>query len=80
MSLPTVKNRQSKVHAKLLDKFGREIPKHEYDLDLGEEDFIFKFKNPQRDMCGQYTVVMSNDAGTTQEDINVNFLGTYNGT
>ncbi len=67
-----MENRKSKVRVKLLDSSGREIPKSEYDLDLGPEDFTFTLKKP---VSGKYTVVMANDAGETREDCNVKFLG-----
>ena len=58
-----------------MDENGREVPKHEYDLVIGDEDFEFKLKNPSRAKSGKYTVVLGNDAGDAQEDVDVNFLG-----
>ncbi len=53
------------------------MPKSEFDLQLGDDDFTFKFRNPSRVKSGKYTVVISNDAGDTQEDFNANFLGEF---
>jgi hypothetical protein len=67
--------RRSKVSAKILDKSGREVPKSEYDLELTQNEFTFKWKKPGRGKSGKYTVVLANDAGETEKDICVNFLG-----
>ena len=69
-----MKNRTSKIRAKLLDQYGREVPKSEYDFELGDEDFAFRLKNPSRDKSGKYTVVLSNDVGEAKADVNMNFL------
>ena len=67
--------RRSKVSAKILDKNGREVPRSDYDLDMTDFDFSFKFKKPGRGKSGKYTIVLTNDAGETEKDIYVNFLG-----
>ncbi len=78
----TVDNRQSKVWASLLDAKGKEIPKTDYDLELGYEDFCFRLKNPpvasggygDNEGYNQFTVVLGNDAGETRKDIRVKFI------
>ena len=75
--MASVDARRSKVAAKILDKNGREVPKSDYDLDLTDSDFTFKFKKPGRSKSGKYTVVVSNDAGETEKDVYVNFLGGF---
>jgi hypothetical protein len=69
--------RRSKVSAKILDKNGREVPRSDYDLDMTDFDFSFKFKKPGRGKSGKYTIVLANDAGETEKDIYVNFLGQF---
>ena len=69
--------RRSKVTAKILDKSGREVPKSEYDVDMTDSDFSFKFKKPGRGKSGKYTIVLANDAGETEKDVYVNFLGNF---
>ncbi len=68
----TVENRKSKVKAKLLDEDGNEVPPSEYDLHIGDQDFCFKLKNPK---SGKYKVVVSNDAGEDEADVNMKFIG-----
>ena len=70
-----VKNRQSKVRVKLLDKNGQPVPESEYDLVLGEEDFAFKLKRQDRSKSGRYRVVVSNDAGEAEKEVDVDFAG-----
>ena len=63
------------MRAKLLDENGRELPRSEYDLDLGEEEFTFKLKRPSKDRSGKYRVVLYNDAGEGDMDFNASFIG-----
>ena len=58
-----------------MDKRGRPVPESEYDLVLGEDDFVFKLKNPDRSKSGRYRVVVSNDAGDTEKEVDVDFSG-----
>ena len=53
------------------------MPRSDYDLDLNDFDFSFKFKKPGRGKSGKYTIVLANDAGETEKDIYVNFLGNF---
>ena len=70
------------MRAKLLDKHGNEVPRSEYELELTEDTFSFKFPDEEdadgkkllRRRKGRYTVVLSNDAGETPIDLNMNFL------
>ena len=70
-----MKNRKSKVRARLLDETGREVPKSEYDLDLGEEDFTFTLRRPGPDRSGRFRVVLENDAGEGGADVEASFIG-----
>ena len=74
-----VKNRQSKVRVKLLDKNGQPVPESEYDLVHGEDTFTIKLKRPDRSKSGKYRVVVSNDAGDTEKDVDVDFSGKEGG-
>jgi hypothetical protein len=66
------------LKARLLDRHGKLVPESEYDLELGDkDDFVFRLKNPSREMSGRYKIVLSNDTGESEADINVNFLGMY---
>lgn len=58
-----------------MDKRGRPVPESEYDLVLGEDDFVFKLKNPDRSKSGRYRVVVSNDAGDTEKEVDVDLSG-----
>ena len=71
----TVKNRKSKIRAKLVDSSGREVPLSEYDLQLGEEDFCFRFKDPDKAKSGKYRVVLANDAGQDEAEVDMKFVG-----
>ena len=76
------------MRAKLIDPQGKEVPRTEYELELTEETFCFKFpedsedesspgKKTLRKRSGRYKVVMSNDAGETEEEVNINFLSKF---
>ena len=63
------------MRLKLLDGRGNPVPESEYDLVLGEEDFVFKMKRPDRSKSGKYRVVVSNDAGDAEKEVDVDFAG-----
>ena len=63
------------MRLKLLDGRGNPVPESEYDLVLGEEDFVFKLKKPDRSKSGKYRVVVSNDAGDAEKEVDVDFAG-----
>ena len=65
----------TKIQAKILDKDGIEVSPSEYDLEIDNEDFTFKFKKPHRSRSGKYTLVFSNEGAEATADIYVNFLG-----
>ncbi|CAB4063293.1 unnamed protein product [Lepeophtheirus salmonis] len=69
-----VTGRKSNVVAKIFNENGIEIPKSEYELELDDEEFAFKLNNHSRDRCGKYKIVFSNDMGTSEKEIYVNFL------
>ena len=58
-----------------MDKRGKPVPESEYDLELGEDDFVFKLKNADRSKSGRYRVVLSNDAGDTEKEVDVDLSG-----
>ena len=60
---------------KLVDGRGNPVPESEYDLVLGEEDFVFKLKRPDKPKSGKYRVVVSNDAGDAEKEVDVDFAG-----
>ncbi len=73
-----MKNSKSKLRGKLVDSDGKEVPPSEYDLDIGEEDFCFRLKNPDPSKSGRYKVVLFNDAGEDSAEVDMNFVGTTN--
>ena len=68
------------MRLKLVDGRGNPVPESEYDLVLGEEDFVFKLKKPDRSKSGKYRVVVSNDAGDAEKEVDVDFAGKYGNT
>ena len=63
------------MRARLVDKRGNPVPESEYDLELGEDNFVFKLKKPDRSKSGRYRVVLSNDAGDAEKEVDVDLSG-----
>jgi len=58
-----------------VDQHGREVPKELYDVHIGDDDFCFKFKNPEAAKSGRYRVVLANAAGEGEAEVDANFIG-----
>ncbi len=64
------------MRPKLIGKDGRVVPESEYDFHVGDDgEFAFRLKKPSRARTGKYRIVLANDAGESDAEINVNFLG-----